>query len=157
MINNASAFYPTPVREISDEHWNELLNINLKAPLFLSQLAAESLRKNHGSIINIADTHAYRPLAEHTVYCISKAGMLMLTQSLARELAPISVNAIAPGAITCHEGMDEESKRSILEHTSLKKTGSMEDISKTALFLIKDADYITGQVINVDGGRTLYS
>lgn len=157
LINNASAFYPTPFNSLSDKQWHEMVNINLKAPLFLSQLAEKSLRKNKGCIINITDVYATQALAEHSIYSVSKAGLVMLTQSLAKELAPaIRVNAISPGAITWHDDMDDETKKSILDHTAMKKTGSMEDISKAVLFLIKDADYITGQVINVDGGRTLY-
>ncbi len=157
LINNASAFYPTLIDTLSDEQWNEIININLKAPLFLSQLATESLHKNKGCIINIADIHANRPLTDHTVYSVSKSGLIMLTQSLAKELAPtIRVNAISPGAITWPGEMDDETKQEILDHTAMKKTGSMEDISKAVLFLIKDADYITGQVLNIDGGRTLY-
>lgn len=161
LVNNASAFYPTNVdalnSEIRNKHWNEIININLKAPLFLSQLAATSLRKNNGCIINITDIHGDRPLKDHSIYSISKAGLIMMTQSLAKELAPdIRVNAISPGAITWPDEMDNETKENILEHSALKKTGTMEDISKAALFLINDADYITGQIINVDGGRSLY-
>jgi pteridine reductase len=157
LVNNASTFYPTPIEDIQEEQWNELINVNLKAPLFLSQLASTSLRKNNGCIINIADIHAIRPLKDHAIYSISKAGLIMLTQSLAKELAPeIRVNAISPGAITWHEGMADEAKQDILEHTAMNRTGSMNDISKAVLYLINDADYITGQVINIDGGRTLY-
>lgn len=157
LINNASAFYPTPVDVLSGEQWDEIMNINLKAPLFLSQLAATSLCNNNGCIINIADIHANRPLKDHSIYSVSKAGLIMLTQSLAKELAPkIRVNAISPGAITWPDKMDDKTKQSILAHTALKRTGSMEDISKAVLFLIQDADYITGQVLNIDGGRELY-
>lgn len=157
LINNASAFYPTPLDKLNDKQWDEIINTNLKAPLFLSQLAATSLRKNKGCIINITDIHANRPLAKYPVYSVSKAGLVMLTQSLAKELAPdIRVNAISPGAITWHENMDDKMKKTILDQTAMKKKGSMEDISKSVLFLIKDADYITGQILNVDGGRTLY-
>jgi pteridine reductase len=158
LINNASAFYPTPLDNLTDEQWNEIIDINLKAPMFLSQLAANSIRKNKGCIINIADVHANRPLADHSIYSISKAGLLMLTQSLAKELAPdIRVNAISPGAITWPDEMSKETKEEILNHTAMKKTGNMDDISKAVLFLIEDADYMTGQVLNIDGGRTLYS
>jgi pteridine reductase len=157
LVNNASAFYPTPIDVVSETQWNEIININLKAPLFLSLLAAPSLRKYKGCIINIADIHANRPLKDRSIYSVSKAGLIMLTQSLAKELAPdIRVNAISPGAITWPDNMDDESKKIILEHTAMKRTGSMEDISKAVLFLIRDADYITGQVLNIDGGRTLY-
>lgn len=157
LINNASAFYPTPINNINNHQWNELININLKAPMFLSQLATESLSKNNGCIINIADIHGNKPLEDHTIYSISKAGLIMLTEALAKELAPtIRVNAISPGAITWPDQMENKTKEEILSHTALKKTGSMDDISKAVLFLIQDADYITGQVINIDGGRTLY-
>jgi pteridine reductase len=158
LINNASAYYPTSLGSLSDEQWNGLINTNLKAPLFLSQLAAKSLRSNKGCIINITDIHADRPLINHTVYSVSKAGLVMLTQSLAKELAPaIRVNAISPGAITWPDEMDDETRQTILNQTVMKKAGSMEDITKAVMFLIKDADYITGQILNVDGGRTLYS
>lgn len=158
LINNASAFYPTPVSEISDEDWLKLIDTNLKAPLFLSKLAAPALRKNKGCIINLTDIHAIRPLARHTVYSISKAGLVTLTQSLAKELAPgIRVNAIAPGAIAWPANIKEEDKQPIMKQIPLKRIGELEDIAKTALFLIRDADYITGQVFNVDGGRSLYS
>ena len=158
LINNASAFYPTPLNMLDDEQWNSIINTNLKAPLYLSQLASKSLRKNKGCIINIADIHANRPLANHSIYSISKAGLLMLTQSLAKELAPnIRVNAISPGAITWPEQIEDEDKRTILDQTVLKRLGSTEDINKAVMFLIKDSDYITGQILNIDGGRTLYS
>ena len=157
LINNASAFYPTPIKSLSDDDWDTLINTNLKAPLFLSKLAADSLRKNKGCIINITDIHAHRPLDEHPIYCVSKAGLVMLTQSLAKELAPIRVNAVSPGAISCPDEMDDNTKQEILGKTVLKRTGTADDIAKAVIFLIKDADYITGQMIDVDGGRTLYS
>ena len=158
LINNASAFYPTPVAEITDEDWHNLIDTNLKAPLFLSKLAANALRKSNGCIINIADIHSIRPLSGHTVYSISKSGLVTLTQSLAKELAPrIRVNAISPGAIAWPENIEENNKQQIMNQIPMQRTGELEDIAKTALFLIRDADYITGQVINVDGGRSLYS
>ncbi len=157
LINNASAFYPTPIDTLNEDQWNELININLKAPLFLSKLAASSLAINNGCIVNIADIHGNKPLEEHSIYSVSKAGLIMLTQSLAKELAPaIRVNAISPGAITWPESIENKAKEEILSHTALKKTGDMKDISKAVLFLINNADYITGQVLNIDGGRTLY-
>ena len=157
LINNASAFYPTPMQSLADADCDTLINTNLKAPLFLSHLTTDSLRKNKGCIINITDIHAYRPLKEHPIYSVAKAGLLMLTKSLAKELAPIRVNAVAPGAITWPDEMDDETKHAILEKTVLKRTGNAEDIAKTIEFLIKDANYITGQLIDVDGGRTIYS
>jgi pteridine reductase len=157
LVNNASTFFPTPMSDTNEKQWHELINVNLKAPLFLSKLAASSLKENNGCIINIADIHAYKPLTNHTIYSVSKAGLIMLTQSLAKELAPdVRVNAISPGAITWHDSIDERSKELILENTALKRTGEMHDISDAVLFLINDADYITGQILNVDGGRTLY-
>jgi pteridine reductase len=158
LINNASAYYPTSLASLDDQQWNELINTNLKAPLFLSQLAAKSLRSNKGCIINITDIHANRPLKNHSVYSVSKAGLVMLTQSLAKEMAPaIRVNAISPGVIMWPDDIEEEKKNEILNETMMKRTGNVEDITKAVLFLIKDADYITGQVLNIDGGRTLYS
>ena len=157
LINNASAFYPTPLNDINEKKWNELININLKAPLFISKLAAESLKENNGCIINITDIHASNPLINHAIYCISKAGLIILTKSLAKELAPnIRVNAISPGAITWPDGMDSEIKENIINQTVLKKMGNAEDIAKTVIFLIEDASYITGQILNVDGGKTLF-
>ena len=157
LINNASAFYPTPLNDINEKKWNELININLKAPLFISKLAAESLKENNGCIINITDIHASNPLINHAIYCISKAGLIILTKSLAKELAPnIRVNAISPGAITWPDGMDSKTKENIINQTVLKKMGNAEDIAKTVIFLIEDASYITGQILNVDVGKTLF-
>lgn len=157
LVNNASVFYPTSIDVISEEQWQETINTNLKAPLFLSLFAINSLRENKGCIVNIADIYGVKPLKDHTIYSISKSGLISLTRSLAKELAPdIRVNAVSPGAITWPIAIDDETKNTILEHSALKKTGTMEDISKAVLFLINDADYVTGQVINVDGGRTLY-
>lgn len=157
LVNNASVFYPTNIDTISEEQWSETINTNLKAPLFLSHFAATYLRNNNGCIINITDIHGERPLKEHSIYSISKSGLITLTQSLAKELAPdVRVNAVSPGAITWPETMDSETKEEILEHSALKKIGTMEDISKAVLFLINDAEYITGQILNVDGGRSLY-
>ena len=157
LINNASTFYPTYVGEITDQDWEDLLGINLKVPLFLSQAVAPMLRQSHGSIINIVDIHADRPLKNYTVYCIAKAGLVMLTKSLARELAPgVRVNGIAPGAILWPEVEDYGSVHTeIIERTALKREGHPEDIANAALFLIRNAAYITGQIISVDGGRTL--
>ena len=156
LINNASAFYQTSLNNLNTKQWNELININLKAPLFISQLAAKSLGESKGCIINITDIHASNPLKDHTIYCISKAGLVTLTKSLAKELAPnIRVNGISPGAITWPNNMDNKTKENIINQTILKKKGNAEDIAKTIVFLINDADYITGQILNVDGGKTL--
>lgn len=157
LINNASSFYPTPVGTISLPQWDDLMGSNLKAPLFLSQAAAPSLRAQSGLIINMVDIHALRPLKAHPVYCAAKAGLAMLTRSLARELGPeIRVNGIAPGPVLWPEGhMDEALKREIIDKTALKRPGAARDIARTALFLARDAPYITGQIIAVDGGRSI--
>jgi len=157
LINNASAFYPTPVGTIHEAQWNELIGSNLKAPLFLAQAAAPHLKMSQGLILNMVDIHAQRPLAEHPVYSIAKAGLVTLTKSLARELGPeIRVNAIAPGPVLWPEHeMSHELQQEIIDKTALKRKGSPDDIARTALFLVKDAPYITGQVLAVDGGRSI--
>lgn len=157
LINNASTFYPTPLGEITETVWDDLIGSNLKAPLFLAQAAAPYLQRQQGNIINIVDIHADRPLKAHPVYSIAKAGLAMLTKSLARELGPeVRVNGVAPGAILWPENeMDDATKAEILSRTALKRTGEPADIARTALFLIRDAHYITGQILSVDGGRTL--
>jgi pteridine reductase len=157
LVNNASSFYPTPVGQITVAQWDDLMGSNLKAPLFLSQAAAPSLRAHGGLIINMVDIHALRPLKAHPVYCAAKAGLAMLTRSLARELGPeIRVNGIAPGPVLWPEGdMDEALKREIIDKTALKRQGTPQDIARTALFLAKDAPYMTGQIIAVDGGRSI--
>jgi len=158
LINNASSFYPTALGTITEQQWDELIGSNLKAPLFLAQAAAPALRKSRGCIINITDIHADRPLKNHCVYSAAKAGLVMLTKSLARDLGPeIRVNAIAPGAILWPEkGLDDLTKRRIISNTALKRRGGAEDIASTILFLLRDAEYITGQTITVDGGRSLH-
>jgi pteridine reductase len=157
LINNASSFYPTPVGQITVPQWDDLMGSNLKAPLFLSQAAAPSLRAQHGLIINMIDIHALRPLKAHPVYSTAKAGLAMLTRALARELGPeIRVNGIAPGPVLWPEGpMDEDLKREIIDKTALKRHGTPQDIARTALYLARDAPYVTGQIIAVDGGRSI--
>ena len=157
LVNNASSFFPTPIGSITTENWDNLVNSNMKAPLFLSQAATPYLKKTHGCIINMIDVHGQRPMKEHPVYCAAKAGLAMLTMSLAKELGPeIRVNGVAPGAILWPENdMNEKTKNIILERTSLKRPGQPLDIAKTILFLVRDADYITGQIIAVDGGRSI--
>jgi pteridine reductase len=157
LINNASSFYPTPLGSIGAEQWDDLMGSNLKAPLFLSQAAAPHLRKTHGSIINMIDIHAQRPLPQHVVYSTAKAGLAMLTRSLARELGPdVRVNGIAPGPILWPDGgIDEKLKNEIVSKTLLKRSGSPEDIVRTALFFALDAPFVTGQILAVDGGRSV--
>jgi pteridine reductase len=157
LINNASSFYPTDLQDVTEEIWEDLIGVNLKAPLYLTQALAAELKQNRGCIINIVDIHGDRPLKDYSVYSIAKAGLIMFTKSMARELAPeIRVNGIAPGAIMWpeeqhYEGMHQE----IISRTALKREGSPQDIADIALFLIEHANYITGQIIAVDGGRTL--
>ncbi|MGC4029531.1 MAG: pteridine reductase [Steroidobacteraceae bacterium] len=156
LVNNASTFYPTRIGEITPAHWEDLMGTNLRAPLFLSQAAAPHLAEREGLILNIADIHGLRPLRYHTVYSPAKAGLIMLTQSLARELAPrVRVNAIAPGPVEFPEqGLTEEMKQAIVDRTLLKRRGSPLDIARAALFFAADAPYVTGQILAVDGGRS---
>jgi pteridine reductase len=157
LVNNASTFYPTPLGKITRSHWDDLIGSNLRAPLFLAQAAAAHLAKQRGTILNVIDIHGLRPLKGYPVYSIAKAGLAMLTRSLARELAPdIRVNGVAPGPVLWAEhDLDEDMKREIIGKTALKRVGSPQDIARTALFLIRDAPYITGQIIAVDGGRSI--
>lgn len=157
LINNASSFRPTPLGSVVEDDWDELMASNLKAPFFLAQAAAVYLKKNHGSIVNMVDIHARRPLKDHAVYCAAKAGLAMLTLSLARELGPeIRVNGVAPGPVLWPDaGLDAATKKSILEATALKRKGSPEDVAGAVLYLVRDAEYITGQIIAVDGGRSI--
>ncbi len=157
LVNNASSFYPTPVGTITEAQWDDLIGTNLKAPLFLSQAAAPLLRAARGQILNIVDIHALRPLRNHVVYGTAKAGLVMLTRALAKELAPeVRVNGIAPGPVMWPEGADSaELRAKILDRTLLKRPGSPEDIARTALFFTQDAPYITGQILPVDGGRSV--
>lgn len=157
LINNASSFYSTPVGSVTEEQWDDLMGTNLKAPFFLSQAAAPHLKANTGCIVNIVDIHADRPLKAFPVYSMAKAGLAMLTKALACELGPeVRVNAVAPGAILWPEReMDEVTQQRIISRTFLKRQGSPEDIARAVLFLIRDADYTSGQIITVDGGRSL--
>ena len=158
LINNASSFYPTPLAEASEEQWDDLLGSNLKAPFFLSKALSDGLAKRQGCIVNIVDIHAERGLPGYPVYSIAKAGLVAMTKILANELAPaIRVNAVAPGAILWPEtGLSEQGKNEILQRVPLSRCGSPEDIAKAVLYLVKDADYVTGQILTVDGGRTLF-
>jgi pteridine reductase len=156
LVNNASTFYPTPVSDITEIDWDDLMGTNLKAPLFLSQAASADLRISHGLIVNIADIHGMRPLSRHTVYSMAKAGVIMLTRSLARELGPsIRVNAIAPGPVMWPEdGMDKELQAKIVDRTALKRPGTPDDVARAVLFFATEAPYVTGQILAVDGGRS---
>jgi len=157
LVNNASTFYPTPVGEITAAQFDDLVGTNLRAPLFLAQAAAPQLRLHQGLILNMVDIHGSRPLKRHPVYSAAKAGLIMLTRSLARELAPqVRVNAIAPGPVMWPEGgIDPDLKKKILERTALRRPGSPDDIARAALFFAAEAPYVTGQVLAIDGGRSL--
>ncbi|MDX8378953.1 MAG: pteridine reductase [Gallionella sp.] len=159
LVNNASSFYPTPLAEVNEAQWQDLLGTNLRAPLFLAQVAAEELRRQQGAIVNIVDIHAERPMPRHLLYSVAKAALVALTRGLAQELAPeVRVNAVAPGVILWPENEgweDQEQRNKIIAHTLLKREGEPDDIAKTVCFLMQDAPYITGQVIAVDGGRSI--
>jgi pteridine reductase len=158
LINNASTFFPTPVGEITEAAWADLIGTNLQVPLFLAQAAAPALKRAQGAIVNLSDIHAERPLKNYVVYSIAKAGLEGLTRSLARELAPeVRVNAVAPGPILWpeDESFDELSRQRIISHTPLRREGTPDDIARAVHFLLADANYITGETINVDGGRNM--
>ncbi|MGZ5115241.1 MAG: pteridine reductase [Burkholderiales bacterium] len=159
LVNNASSFYPTAMGEITEKAWDDLVGTNLKAPLFLSQAAARELRKSHGAIVNIIDIHAEFPMRNYVVYNVAKGGLVALTRSLARELGPdVRVNGVAPGTILWPDDdawKDEVSRQRIMNQTALKRIGEPEDIAKAVEFLLTAAPYVTGQVLAVDGGRSV--
>ena len=159
LINNASSFFPTTIGEITEKAWDDLIGTNLKAPLFLSQAAAGELRKRNGCIVNIIDIHAEFPMKNYVVYTVAKGGLLALTRSLARELGPeVRVNGVAPGTIVWPEDdtwSDEVSRQRIISQTALKRIGDPGDVAKAVEFLVLAAPYVTGQVIAVDGGRSI--
>lgn len=158
LINNASSFYETPLGSITEADWDDLIGSNMKAPLFLSQAAAPYLKQQTGNIVSIVDIHAERPLKGFPVYSMAKAGLVMLTRALAGELGPeVRVNAVAPGAILWPEHLDNAGKEKIISRTFLKRKGEPEDIANAILYLIRDAVYMTGQILVVDGGRSLNS
>lgn len=157
LVNNASRFYPTPLGTTTAAQWDELMGSNLRAPFFLTQAAAPLLRAAGGCVVNLVDVHAQRPLKDHPVYCMAKAANAMMVMSLARELGPaVRVNGVAPGAILWPDReLSDAAKQEILDRTALGRTGTMADIARAVLFLVRDADYVTGQVLAVDGGRTI--
>jgi pteridine reductase len=157
LVNNASTFYPTPLGEITLADWDDLLGTNLRAPLLLAQAAAPELRRTQGAVLNIVDIHGLRPLRDHAVYSVAKAGLIMLTRALARELAPeVRVNAIAPGPVLWPEApMADEQKAKIIDQTPLHRHGSPADIAAAVLFFASEAPFVTGQILAVDGGRSI--
>lgn len=160
LINNASSYYPTEFGTVQESQWDDLLASNTKAPFFLSQALAAALTTQKGAIVNIVDIHAQSPLANYSPYTIAKAGNAMLTKSLARELAPdVRVNGVAPGVIIWPEKKaehSEEEKQRILSQVPLGREGQARDIAKTVCFFVNDAPYITGQILAVDGGRSIF-
>jgi len=158
LINNASSFYPTALADVTEAQWDELLGSNLKAPFFLTQALANVLLERQGCVVNIVDIHAERGLKGYPVYSIAKAGLAAMTKVLAKELGPsVRVNGVAPGAIIWPEfDMSEEDKNEILQRVALRRHGQPADIAKAVLFLVRDAEYVTGQILSVDGGRTLF-
>mgnify|MGYP000267549698 CR=1 FL=1 len=158
LINNASEFYPQQFEGVTEQEWDDLLGSNLKAPFFLAQKCSGLLAENQGCIVNIVDIHAERGLKGFPVYSIAKAGLAAMTKVLAKELGPeIRVNAVSPGAVLWPEAeMSEQEKTEILQRVALKRTGEPDDIAKAVVFLVKDAPYMTGQILSIDGGRTLF-
>lgn len=159
LVNNASSFFPTPIGKIDEADWDNLVGSNFKGPLFLSQAAAPHLRQSGGAIVNITDVHAERPLKNYPLYCAAKAGLLGLTRALAIELGPdVRVNAVAPGPVAWPEGetFSLAERDAIIDHTLLKRAGAPADIAGAVKFLLMDAPYVTGQVLNVDGGRSAH-
>ena len=158
LVNNASSFYPTSMFDVTESQWDELMGSNLKAPFFLAKALSATLSKNKGCIVNIVDIHAERGLKNYPVYSIAKAGLVAMTKILAKELGPhIRVNAVAPGAIVWPEKeLSEKEKKDILQRVALGRNGDVADIAKAVWFLINDADYMTGQIMTIDGGRTLF-
>ncbi|WP_119631765.1 pteridine reductase [Methylocaldum marinum] len=159
LVNNASGFYATPLGTVTEEQWSDLLSSNLKAPFFLAQAAVPCLRGRNGCIINIGDIYADRPLGDYSVYSLAKAGLAGMTRVLAKELAPdIRVNGVAPGAILWPEHVADPIRNAeILARVPMKRAGQASDIAKAVLFLVEDAPYVTGQILVVDGGRSLFS
>lgn len=157
LVNNASAFYPTPLGEVTESHWDELLDSNLKAPFFLSQAAFPLLQKSQGCIVNIVDIYARRPRLDYPVYSVAKAGLAAMTHALAKEMAPrVRVNGVAPGAILWPDRpLTAEEKAAMLRSIPLQRLGGPQDIAKAVRYLVCEGDYVTGQILVVDGGRSL--
>jgi pteridine reductase len=157
LINNASSFFPTPLARATEAQWDDLFAANAKAPFFLAQAAAPHLARTRGCIVNLIDIYGERPLAQHPIYSMAKAALGMMTMALAKDLGPdIRVNGIAPGAVLWPEsGKAETERRELLARTPLGRAGEPGDLARTALFLVRDAPYVTGQIIRVDGGRAL--
>ena len=159
LVNNASSFFATPLSEITEQHWHDLIGTNLKAPLLLAQAAAPELKRTGGAIVNIVDIHAERPMKNHLLYSVAKSGLAGLTRALAQELAPhVRVNGVSPGVNIWPENnawANENHRQESIAHTLLQRAGEPDDIARTVQFLLTDAPYITGQIIAVDGGKSI--
>ena len=157
LVNNASSFFPTPIGTVTAAQWDDLFTSNARAPFFLAQAAAPALRAAHGAIVNLVDIYAQRPLPGHPVYCMAKAALAMMTLALAKELAPqVRVNGVAPGAVLWPEsGKAYTDQAELIARTPLQRAGSPDDVAGAVLFLLRDAKFTTGQILNVDGGRSL--
>ncbi|MCE5233157.1 MAG: pteridine reductase [Mizugakiibacter sp.] len=157
LVNNASAFYPTPPGTVTPQQWQELFASNAKAPFFLVQAALPQLRAARGAVVNLVDIYAERPLANHAVYCMAKAALAMMTLALARDLGPeVRVNGVAPGAVLWPEaGKATAEREALLARTPLGRAGTPEDVAGAVLWLLRDASYVTGEIVRVDGGRAL--
>jgi pteridine reductase len=157
LVNNASSFYPTPLGSATEAQWNELFAANAQAPFFLTQAAAPALRESGGAIVNLVDIYAERPLADHPIYCMAKAALLAMTRSTALDLGPaVRVNGVAPGAVLWpSDGKPYADQQAMLARTPLRRAGSPDDVAGAVLWLLRDAPFVTGQILRVDGGRTL--
>jgi pteridine reductase len=157
LVNNASAFYATPVGSVTPVQWDELFASNARAPFFLAQAAAPHLKRTRGSVVNIVDIYAERPLPGHPVYCMAKAALAMMTLALARELGPeVRVNGVAPGAVLWPEsGKAYADQMELVARTPLQRAGAPDDVATAVLFLLRDAKFTTGQILRIDGGRSL--
>jgi NAD(P)-dependent dehydrogenase (short-subunit alcohol dehydrogenase family) len=157
LVNNAAIFYKTPFFNISEKDWDQFMNINLKGTLYGCQIMGSIMYENKsGKIINIADVSAEKVWPSYIPYCISKLGVIALTKGLAKSLAPyVTVNAVSPGTVLLAENYDEEEENNLISKTPLKRIGDPKDIANTVLFLVEGSDFINGEIINVDGGRSL--
>lgn len=157
LVNNASAFFATPLASATPAQWNTLFAANAQAPFFLAQAALPALHSAHGAIVNLVDIYAERPLAEHPLYCMAKAALAAMTRSLALDLAPaVRVNGVAPGAVLWpSDGKSYDDRQALLARTPLQRAGQPEDVASAVLWLLRDAPFVTGQILQVDGGRTL--
>jgi pteridine reductase len=157
LVNNASAFFPTALESVTAQQWDELFASNARAPFFLAKAAAPHLRERAGAIVNLLDIYAQRPLPGYSVYCMAKAAQAAMTEALAHELGPqVRVNGVAPGAVMWPEnGTSYANKDEIIARTPLKRAGTADDVARTVLWLLRDAGFVTGQIVRVDGGRSL--